>query len=127
MKTHALLGALLLATATSGCATIQKLESLAGASVSPTQVIVAANSFDAIESTAANYLRLPLCPQAAACKSDAGVKAIVPAIRAARKARSQLEAYVNANPGQPAPVSLYTALTTAVSALQSAVAIYNVK
>lgn len=113
---------LLLALGLAGCSTLATLE---GTTISPTQVIVAANSFDAAEATATNYLRLPTCPAAKLCKTQAGINAIVLAIRSGRKARSDLEAYVNANPGQPAPVTLYDALTAAVSTLQSALAQYN--
>jgi hypothetical protein len=107
----------------SGCAYVSTLE---GTTVSPTQVIVAGNSFDAIEATATNYIRLPLCPAATLCRTAAATKAIVPAVRAARTARSQMEAYVNANPGSPAPVSLYNTAITAINALESALAQYNV-
>lgn len=104
-----------------GCATLNAIE---GATVSPTQIIVAANSFDAIEATATNYLRLPPCPQATVCRTQAAVSAIVPAIRAGRKARNQLEAYVSTN--APAPVAAFNVLTTAISTLQSLMAQYNV-
>ncbi len=107
-----------------GCST---LSTLVGTTISPTQVIVAGNSFDAIEATATNYLRLPLCPGATLCRTAAATDAIVPAVRAARTARNQMEAFVNANPGQPAPVSLYNTTITAINALESTLAQYNVK
>lgn len=112
----------LFALSLGACASVT---TLLGTTVSPTQVIVAANSFDAIEATATNYLTLPICPAAKICRTQAGVNAIVPAIRAGRQARSQLEAYVTANPGQPVPVSLYNAVMTAVSSLQSLLSQYN--
>lgn len=116
------------ALALSGCASLTTaLTTLTGTTVSPTQVIVAGNSFDAIESTATNYLTLPLCPGATLCRTQAATNAIIPAVRAARTARTQLEVYVNANPGTPAPVSLYNTAITAISALESALAQYNVK
>ena len=108
----------------SGCAALSTLE---GTTVSPTQVIVAGNSFDAVEATATNYLLLPLCPGATLCRTQAATSAIIPAVRAARTARNQLEAYVNANPGSPAPVSLYNTAIAALNALESALAQYNVK
>ena len=108
----------------SGCSYISTLE---GTTISPTQVIVAGNSFDAIEATATNYLRLPLCPGAKLCRTASATAAIIPAVRSARTARNQMEAYVNANPGQPAPVSLYNTAITAINALESTLAQYNVK
>lgn len=111
-----------LLAALAGCATIATLE---GTTVSPTQVVVAANAFDAVEATATNYLKLPLCPGAVVCRTVAGVKAIVPLIRSGRQARTAMEAYVTANPGQAVPVTLYDTTMTAVSALQSALAQYN--
>ena len=105
-----------------GCST---LTTLVGSTVSPQQVIIAANSFDAAEATATNYLKLPACPGAPICRSVAGVNAIVPAIRAAREARTALEGFVSSNPGQPAPVSLYDTLTTAITTLESVLAQYN--
>ena len=124
MKLRVLAVLALGALALSGCSTIS---TLTGTTISPTQVIVAGNSFDAVEETATNYLKLPLCPGATLCRTAAATKAIVPAVRAARAARNQMEAYVNANPGSPAPVSLYNAAITAISALESTLAQYNVK
>jgi hypothetical protein len=108
--------------ALAGCSAVTTLTSPA---LTPTQVIVAANSFDAIEATATNYLGLPTCPTATpVCKTAAGVAAIVPAIRAGRAARVTLEAAVNSGGSTPVPVSAYTTLTTAVGTLQALMAQY---
>lgn len=120
----------LVCLALGGCSALTTLQEISGSSVSPTQVIVVANSFDAIEATATNYLKLPACPGTASqpvCRNQAAVNIIVPAIRSGRTARSQLEAYVTANPGQAAPVSGYNTLTTAISAIQNALAQYTSK
>jgi hypothetical protein len=104
-----------------GCSTIATLTSPA---LTPTQVIVAANAFDALESTATTYLSLPTCPTATpVCKTAAGVAAIVPPVRAGRAARNTLEAAVNSGK-TPLSVSAYTTLTTAVTALQATMAQY---
>ena len=109
--------------ALSGCSVISTLE---GTTISPTQVIVAGNSFDAIEATATNYLRLPLCPAAKLCRTAEATYAIIPSVRAARVARNQMEAFVTANPGTVVPVTLYNTAITAINALQSALTQYNV-
>lgn len=113
------------ALALGGCSTA---ETFLGTDVTPTQVYVAANTFVAAEASATQYLRLPNCPVTTGiCKTPAGVSAIVPAIRGARQAVAQMEAYVDANPGSVVPISLYSAATAAISGLQSALAAYNVK
>jgi hypothetical protein len=109
----------------SGCSAVTTLTSPA---LTPTQVIVAANAFDAIEATATNYLSLPTCPTATpVCKTAAGVNAIVPAIRTGRAARNTLEAAVNSGGATPLSVSTYTTLTTAITTLQAVMAQYAVK
>jgi hypothetical protein len=109
-----------------GCSTLSNLETIASGSVSANQVYVAANAFDAIEATATNYLQLPPCPTAApVCRTSSIVAVIVPQVRNGRVARNQLEAYVNANPGQAVPVSNYNVLITTVNTLQGALAAYS--
>lgn len=117
---------LLAALSLGGCSTIQNLETIASGSVSPQQVLVAANSFDAIEATATTYLNLPTCPIAQPiCKTQSVVATLVPQIRNARSARNQLEAYMTANPGQAVPVSNYNVLVTGINTLQTALASYS--
>ena len=96
------------------------------ATISPQAVYVGANAFDAVEATATNYLLLPACPKAAVCRSTAAVAAIVPAIRLGRKARNAVEAYAAANPGASIPVSLSTALSAQVAALQAIFTQYGI-
>lgn len=128
---HNLLRACALALALSplgGCAAVSNLWNVAtGQTISPRAVVVAANAFDGLEATATNYLKLPTCSAQTTvlCKTQAGVNAIVPPVRAGRQARNQLEAYMLANPGQPAPVTPYQALETAVSSLTSLFTQYN--
>ena len=89
--------------------------------LTPQQLVVAGNAFDAMEASATNYLRLPLCTvptTTVVCRTtDVSVK-LTTAVRAARHARSKLEAFVNANPGSPLPVNLYQSISTAISTLQ---------
>jgi predicted small secreted protein len=120
-----------LAAPLAGCSTIQGIENdimttftlATGQTISPQAVIIAANGFDAIEITATNYLNLPTCNGSAVtvCKTPATVVTLVTAIRAGRAARNQLEGYMTANPGVPAPISPYNVLITAINTLQGIV------
>jgi hypothetical protein len=117
-----------LAIGLAGCTTLNNLSTIASGSVSPQQVLVAANAFDAIEVTATNYLSLPTCPVATPiCKTAAVAKTLVADIRTGRSARNQLEAYMTVNPGQVVPVSNYNVLISAVNTLQTLLANYNAK
>lgn len=119
--------ALSFAVALSGCAQLKAdYDAITGATVSPTAVIVAGNSFDAAEATATNYLRLPKCGTFP-CRSAQATKAIIPAIRSGRLARNNLEAFLVANPGALGPAGLYSALRTATDTLQQIFAQYNIK
>lgn len=132
MKNLLRAGAMALALSSlGGCAALQNLENavstLGGQTVTPEAVIVAGNAFDGVEATATNYLKLPPCAAGGPtiCRTQAGVNAIVPAIRAGRSARSQLEADIAANPGQPVSITPYNVLTASISSLNSALAQYN--
>lgn len=83
--------------------------------VTPTQVIVAANSFDALEGTATQYL--VYCKSnltKPACSAD-NRRGVIKYVRAGRAARNQLETYIvqNAN----APSAIYNALIAAINQL----------
>lgn len=109
----------------SACASINKTyDILTGATVSPQAVIVAANTFDAIEITATRYLRLPKCISGGTpvCRDPVITAKIVPAIRSGRIARNSLEQFLVDNPGKLGPSGLYNALISSISTLQ---AIYN--
>jgi hypothetical protein len=87
-----------------GCAEFQKLQNgfalVTGPIVTPQQVVIAINAFDAVEATATNYLHLPRCPSASICRDPAITAKLVPAIRAGRADRNTLKAALRANPGQ---------------------------
>jgi hypothetical protein len=104
----------LLMLGVAGCVTPQS------SVLTPEQLIIGANAFDAMELSAANYLRLPLCDTGSTpiCRTKATSNSLAKAVRNARHARSQLEAYVNANPGKPDAVNLYQALVTSMKTLQ---------
>lgn len=120
---------LLLALSLGGCATLQTdWNVLTGASVSPTAVIVAGNSFDVLEATATNYLRLPRCKAGGpvVCSNPQAVVEIKTAVRAGRVARNNLEAFMISNPGQLGPTGLYSALVAASKTLQQVFFLYNI-
>ena len=112
-----------LAVAISGCVTTDTTV----ATLTPQEVYVGANAFDAVEATATNYLTMPLCPKATLCRTAAETNAIVKPIRLGRKARSAIEAYIAANPGASVPVSLASALSADVASLQAVLAQYGVQ
>lgn len=111
--------AALLALSLGGCATFQKdWAIITGTSVSPTQIIVAANAYDAAEATATQYLLF--CKSAAPAPSYCALatrQAVVSAVRAGRVARIQLEPYVVS--GTAGPAALYNTLIAVVTQLQT--------
>ncbi len=120
-------GIILLSLTLVGCASFQKAYDVAtNVSVSPTAVIVAGNAFDALERTAANYLRLPRCPKARICSDVNAVVPIKKAVRSGRAARNQLEQFLATHPGQLGPSGLYDALIAANNTLQDIFYVYNV-
>jgi uncharacterized protein YceK len=103
-----------------GCASLTKVwDTITGVSVSPTQIIVAANTFDGIEASATQYLIY--------CKSNVGTpqcalsirQKVVANIRAGRTARNQLEPYVTS--GTAGPAAVYNVLVAAITTLQAQV------
>ena len=124
--------ALAVALALGGCGTTgtslqNAYTTLTGTSVSPTAVYVAANSFDAVEATATNYLRLPKCTgsNGPVCRDPKATAKIIPAVRSGRVARTNLETFMKNNPGALGPTGLYNALTTATATLQQIIAQYG--
>lgn len=117
--------AIILALALGGCATeLQKLQSVytvvTGATVSPQAIVVAANSFDALEGTATTYLVYCRKNLATAICSAQNRRIVIGAVRTGRNARNQLETYVARQ--TPAPAPLYNVLITAINALTSSAA-----
>ena len=117
--------AVVFALTLSGCAGFQLLS---GTSVPPTAVYVAVNSFDAVEATATNYLRLKKCSptSGSVCRSPTATAKIIPAVRSGRVARTNLEQFYKDNPGALGPASLYNALVTATSTLNGIMQAYNI-
>lgn len=109
----------LLAFSLAGCATVQRDWSIiTGTTVSPTQIIVTANAFDAAEASATQYLLY--CKATVPAPSYCALKTrqtVVAAVRAGIAARNQLEPYITS--GAVGPVALYNTLVAVVSSLQS--------
>lgn len=116
---------LALAFVLSGCAgDLQKLQTVytivTESTVSPTAIVVAANSFDAIEATATQYLvYCKANPAQPVCSAD-NRRVVIRAVRSGRSARNQLETYITQQTPAPAPV--YNVLITAINTLQASVA-----
>ena len=110
-----------------GCAQLQNAYNVVtGAAITPEQVYVSANAFDAVEATATQYLRLPVCGSLP-CRNPSAVAVIVPAVRSGRLARNKLEAAVNANPSAPVDANLLATLTSSTSVLKAIMANYGVQ
>lgn len=116
---------LALAFVLSGCAgDLQKLQTVytivTESTVSPTAIVVAANSFDAIEATATQYLVYCKANLAQPVCSADNRRVVIRAVRSGRSARNQLETYITQQTPAPAPV--YNVLITAINTLQASVA-----
>lgn len=109
----------LLALPLGACASLQTAWSVVtGVSVSPTQIIVAANAFDAGEASATQYLLYckATVPAPTYC-ALATRQAVVKAVRAGRITRNQLEPYIVS--GTAGPAALYNTLIATVQSLQT--------
>lgn len=118
----AALGALALA----GCASVDA--TLVSSSVNPNYAATAVSTFNAIETAADGYLRLPACVTggSAVCRNAEAVAQIVPLIRSGRKARNQVLAALNASNGAAITVTPYNALNAIVQTLQGLYATYGI-
>ena len=126
-----ILAALVLTFALAGCAQqIQDVKNaytaVTTATVTPQQVYIAANAYDAVEASAANYLRLPVCGNFP-CRNPNATKGIVSAVRSARLARNRLEAAVSAIPGAPVDANLFATLTGSTATLKAILQTYGVQ
>ena|SRR5882724_4087561 len=129
-----LFAVLLLVPLLGACSTpfAQNLENIytaaSGATVPPGAVIIAGNSFDAVEQTATNYIVFCTAHRSSpACTNFIAVrKKLAPAVRAGRAARNNLEAFMKANPGALGPAGLYNTLQAAVQTLRDVIAQYNI-
>ena len=112
-----------------GCANVQTAwDVLTTSQVTPQVVIVAGNTFDALQATATGYLRLPKCTPSnrPVCRDPLVTPKLIAAVRAGRVARNNLEQFFNDHPGQLGPQGLYDAFKAAIDTLQTIVVQNNI-
>lgn len=110
-----------------GCANITNaIDTITSAKVSPAQVAIAVNAFDAVKVTAKNYIvYCTPVPAPAGCNDKTIQTQLDPAIKAGTTARNSLEDFLAAHPGELGDAGVYDALTTATSTIQQIVAAYQ--
>lgn len=115
----------LLALTLSSCALARAYSTLSDLSISPQLVLLAGNSFDAVEITAKNVI--VACTPVARPSACAGlnVPVLVSSIKAGRDARDGLEGFAAAHPGALGSAGLYDALLAATSTITKAVNTFN--
>lgn len=128
----------LLALALAGCAPGSfgaKVEgvvsAITGASVSPEAILIASNTFDALEVTAKNYINPALNKRCTGsngpiCRDPNATVALNKAIRSGRVARNNAKQFLRDHPGQLGSQGLYDALQTSVSTLQAIFTQYSI-
>jgi len=104
-----------------GCATLgqigQTLQTVTTATVTPSQALFAANSFNAIQSGVTGYYTYcDANPTASACLPDT-LRTVNKANQAGRQARNQIETYILNSTN--APAALYNTIVAAVKSLQA--------
>ena len=115
---------LLLVVSLGGCANVQHAwDTLTTSEVTPQLVVVAGNTFNALEASATNYLRLPKCSgsNGPVCRNSVAAAKVISAVRAGRVARTNLEQFFKDHPGQLGPAGLYDAFKKAIDTLNDAV------
>jgi hypothetical protein len=101
-----------------GCSTLTAISGLATSSVTPTEALIAANAYDAIEAGGTAFLTYCHTNKdvPATCIA-ANRRSVIQYIRAGRAARNQVETYVQTSTSIPAAV--YNAMVTATTNLKS--------
>lgn len=127
MKKLALL--LIVALSLGGCAGLTRaFDAATSSSLSPQTVVIARNSFDAIESSANNYLNLTRCDKTTskACRTKEISAILGPAVLNARKARNDLVAFQKSHPDQLGTQGLYDALELSITTLTGIMSTYHI-
>ena len=90
--------------------------------------MIASNTFDALEVTATNYLRLKSCRKAATvvCRDPTATALIIPAVRSGRVARNNLQQFLADHPNQLGPSGAFDALNASISTIQGVFAQYRI-
>lgn len=108
---------LIVVLALGGCSAIQTLQQVAGTAVTSTQALVAANAFDAIESSATAYLVYCKSNLSTSACSASNRTSVISYTRAGRAARNQIETYIQTSATIPSAV--YNTLVAAVNNLKA--------
>lgn len=116
----------------SGCASLERLKQTAEAvgefTVSPEAVIIASNSFDALEITATNYLKLKSCRKitSSVCRNPTATALIIPAVRSGRVARNNLQQFLAEHPNQLGPSGGFDALNASIATIKGVLTQYKI-
>lgn len=122
-----LLPILLLALSLGGCAQLTNAWNVVtGSSVNPEAVYIAENAFDTVEATATNYLIYCKTHRSQSVCAQSAINQVIPAVRAGRVARTNLDQFMKDNPGALGPSGLYNALTAATATLKAILAQYSI-
>lgn len=113
MKKILILSVLLLG----GCAQLQTLELAATSTVTPTQAILAANAYDAIEAGGQGFLTFCASNRTNINCSADNRRSVIKYTRVGRQARNQVETYIQTSTSIPA--AIYNAMITATSNLKT--------
>lgn len=119
---------LVLASCAQTRAIFDTFETATSATVSSEAVILAASSFDAVEITATNYLRLRRCTgtNGPLCRDPGVTKIVIPAVQEGRKARNSLKAFARSHPNALGPQGTYDALVLSTQTIKSALSTYQI-
>lgn len=115
-----------------GCANLQRVydgfEAITTTTVSPKAIVIGANSFNALEATATNYLNLTRCDKTSSkvCRDKAVTAILIPAVLNARKARNDLIAFQRTHPGELGTQGLYDALQLSITTLTGIMNTYHI-
>lgn len=104
-------------------------QAVQSASVDAKTVIIAANVFNALETTAKNYMKFERCDgtNGPVCRDPRATKIIIKAVRAGRPIRDNLEDFVRVHPDKLGPKGKYDALVAVIKTLKGVYAQYNIK
>lgn len=123
---------ILLSLSLAGCASLERLkqtvEAVGEFTVSPEAVIIASNTFDALEITATNYLKLKSCRKIPSniCRDPTATALIIPAIRSGRVARNDLQQFLAEHPNQLGPSGGFDALNASISTIKGILSQYKI-
>lgn len=106
------------ALALGACAQLQTLTTVASATVTPTEAIVAANAFNAVKSGATAFLTYcSQTPTDSTC-SATNRRNVIAYTRSGTAARNQIETYISSG-GTSVPSAIYNTLVAAVTNLKA--------